>query len=364
MSHILKVVAYLPIIMLIYYVIRKDWYAYEENIINKCIQIKTILISSIVIGLYSLSYNRTFWWADVTYYDRLFCNGLTIPESPGLNLIYYILHMFTCNTDILLFTVSATACLIMLFSYRIYDEAEPSCILFLLLSIFFIETCQVNLKQGVACGLASIFFAEIMKKGYVSALALAIIATLFHVTAGPILLISFFVVWAININNRLVKIIVLSSVIISLFRFDALIEIIGRMGSFIPGLNDKLLEYTSPSGIIESDTTLLVVFKGIPYYLISIVGLYDRKFYKDEIAHYDSYLAISFLASVSYVMSGFSYWMSRVINYYWMTDFVFFGLLLSKMENTNNRLIIRSWFILMMFVLTFRELIQIYILQL
>lgn len=360
MVYFLKVVMYIPILWIIYTLAKRDWNNYNAGLINKRIRIKTIYISAVVIGIYSLSYNGTFWWGDLSYYSRLFNNGLPIPESPGLNLIYTVLHIFTRNTDILLFIVSTLACLIMLFSYRLYEEAEPSSILYLLLSAFFIEACQVNLKQGIACGFASLFFVMITKRRFVIAIIIAIAASLFHVTAGPILLISFIVAISVNINNRLIKLGVILLVLSSLFYFDTVISLVGKLGFFIPGLSEKLLEYTSESGIFESDTTSLIIFKGFPYYIISIVGLFDRKYYKDEIQHYDVFLAISLLASVSYAMSGISYWMSRVIDYYWMTDFVFLGLLLSKMK-TNNRLIIKYGVAAIMFLFTFRQLIQMYL---
>ena len=359
---ILKIIVYIIIIFFSYFFIKKDQKLYVTNKIKFRLRIRTIILISIIIGFFSLSYDRTFWWQDVDYYSRLFSNGNSIPESTGLNVIYSILHLFTNNIDVLLFVIATISTFVMLLSYRMYEQAYPISVLFLFLSDFFFETCQVNLKQAIACGLSSFFILFAIKKRYFFSVICIVTATMFHITACPILIITFIALKLISIKNRRLKLLVFVITISSIFIIQPIINIMITYGSFIPGLVEKLTEYTNDSNQLIFSSTIIVALKGLPYYLITIVGIYYRKFLQSTIKYYDELLIISIVASISYILSGYSYWMSRIIGYYLMTDFIFLGLILSNIKNKNNYVIIKYNISLLLLIFTFRELIQIYIL--
>lgn len=357
---LLKIGLYPIIVLFAWFVIKR--YEDEGQLTNERRRIKPIFLCliSLIIGVYSMSFNQTFWWGDVVYYDAFFSAGLRFPDSIGLNIIYSILHLFTSNTDVLLFTVAFLSSFVMLLSYRKYEEAYPISLLFLFLTPFFIETCQVNLKQGIACGLAAFYLCYLFKRKYLQAAVFFISACLFHVTAGVILGLSFVAVKAISIRNNKLKILIFLIVICCFVFYDQIFALLQRIGQMIPVLGNKLAEYSSENGGLGLDSTGMIVLKGIPYYLISFIGILNRRRLKEFVKDYDCYLIISFLASASYLLSFRSYWMSRIIGYYWMTDLIFLGILIHRTDDVFNRRIVKYGIGLMLFVLTFRQLIQMY----
>lgn len=362
MASILKTVSYPLIVLLTYAIAKKDWGIQKARPDLPRLKLHNMFFLSLLIGLYSLSWNHTFWWADLTYYSKLFCNGLPINESAGLNCIYYILHLFTNNIDILLFVVSALSTFLALLSYAKYEDAHPVSLLMLYLTPFFIETCQVNLKQSPACGLANLAIILFFKKRYLIAFALTAVASAFHVTALPILLLTFLAIRLVNLKRqRGTYFFIFCALACSVFYYNIIFRAIDYLGVYIPLLGKKLGEYTNADRMLELSSTGVIALKGMPYYLITIIGLWNRKKLKKIVSNYDSYLTVSLLASISYMLSYYSYWMSRIINYYWLTDLVFAGLLIKKMENKDNSIVIKFIICGMLFLLTFREMYQVYL---
>lgn len=359
-ANLLKIAVYPVIIWIARHIARRDWRKRIAFLDEEKMRTKSIFWISLMIGLYSMSFNHTFWWGDVVYYDAFFSEGLRFPDSFGLNVIYWVLHLFTRNIDVLLFSVAFLSTFVMLLAYREYESARPVSLLFLFFTPFFIEACQVNLKQGIACGLAALCINEIFRKRWKFAALFFLAATLFHITAAVILALTFIAVRAVSIKHKAVKLGAFALVFICFVFSNQMFAILARIASVIPVLGSKFAEYASDSGAIGQDSTGLIVIKGIPYYLITLIGFWERKKLVRSVNNYDGFLVVSVLASLSYILSFRSYWMSRIIDYYWMTDFVFLGILLYGMRSRRNQTVVKYGIGAMLCLLTFRQLLQMY----
>ena len=67
--------------------------------------------------------------------------------------------------------------------------------------------------------------------------------------------------------------------------------------------------------------------------------LEDSCKYKGSLKSKAKLLVVSIVASCSYALSFYSYWMSRIINYYWMADFIFISIICNRLNKRNENFI-------------------------
>ena len=356
--HIFKVISYFILLLPIsYYCIKSDWKRYLrlKDVNNtKRIRISTIIVISFFVGIYSLSYNHTFWWADVTYYSRLFSSGLPIVEAPSLNFIYFILHKFTNNIDVLLFTVSFSGCFIALYAYREYVEAKPQAVFLLFLTTFLVEYCQGALKQATAIGLLYLAIVWILDKKDVLAGIVSIIAFFFHESALIIIPIYLILKFEKKIKLKLL-VMMLMLLVFGVFFKQILVAL-----SVFTRIGIKITTYFSENSELTHDSTGFIVIKGLPLYIITTWGFIKRRKLSEKIIHFNAYLDLSLIGSITYLLSYHSYWMSRYSVYFYLSDMVLFTQMLDY-ESESNQKILYYGMVGMLSLLLFRWLVQVYL---
>lgn len=357
---LLKIIIYPIIVAMAYLLCKQDEFCFNQGIIKKRIKGISIFLISLAIAVYSMSFNKVFWWSDVSYYDYIFTTNQKMDQSIGLNIIFKILRNFTTNTDALLFVMGFLATSIMLLAYRELSESHSITILLMFLTLFFVETVQVNLKQSLACCFSYFCLLYFMRKKYVLTVFYLGLASIFHITAFPILLLTCVVMLTMKSKNEVFKAMVVVILCLAVVFNKYIFILLEKMTESIPLLHNKLLEY-DPRFATETIASRMIVFKGIAYYLITLLAILYRKSLKDKIKNYDQMLIVSLVASLSYLLSGTIYWMSRVVCYFWLIDINYLVTISKRIKNKQERAFI-LWFIGILFAfITFRFMFQIYI---
>ena len=357
---IVKIAIYPLIILLSFFMVRQDEQYYNNELVAKRIKLSTIFIISLVVAVYSMSFNKTFWWTDVSYYDYIFTSNLKMEQSFGLDFIFVVLRKFTLNTDVLLFVMGFLATNVMLLAYRELDEGYSLIILLMFLTLFFVETVQVNLKQSLACGFAYFCIIFMLKKRYILSILFLVLAGLFHITALPILAITCVLMALMKINNDVFKIIVCVVLCATLLFYNQIFLLLEKITIGIPRVYNKLIEYDPrfSAGVASSK---LVIVKGAAYYLITFAGIIYRKRFKEVIENYDQLFMVSLLASLSYLFAGIIYWMSRIVCYFWLIDILFLTMVSKRLESVGEKIVLEWGVGALLGVATFRLMFQIYL---
>lgn len=232
----------------------------------------------------------------------------------GFDTYLKITHYFTDDFLIVLYATTFICCAIMLISYWNSDERKPPTVFILFCTPFVLNTF-VNLKQCFTSAFATIMFAALSKPKNIKRDLLCVLcivfACLFH--ASGYLLIPIFLILRFY-NNINFKITIISIIAIALFLQPVTLFIADHTSSILPSLSNKLYEYFMEDSSHETDGSVVAFIKGLPYYIATILGLNNRRAYKDKDSKYDMYLLILCIGSVTYACSLVSYWLIRLIS--------------------------------------------------
>ena len=290
---------------------------------------------------------------DRAFYAKRFSLGIyTQSSSIGLYYLQDILSGFTRNPDVLFFVTGALYALITVIAYNNYEEKESQVWVLLCASQYLLYGCY-QLKQALASALIGLSIAFVSKNRKIWSVVFLIIALLFHEAAWvmvPVYIIIF------NSKTKWIRNIGYIFLALMVFGFQSFSTIVIRYAStLIPGLSNQLGLYVTDSGNLVTENNMMTIFKGIPYYIITIEGFLYRNDLKERISEYDAFLLLSAFVSVTTFLSAFMYWMWRFGELVYLPTFIFAARIYKEKDDSNSKLLF--WLIVVLLaIFTYRKL--------
>lgn len=247
---------------------------------------------------------------DRTNYEYDFETGRFNP-SIGITFLYTIWHTYDLSFKSLMYFCTFVPMVMVLFAYRVSKDATPHALLLFMLSPFLIVTFTA-LKQSFASA-ATVLMLVIMLNRSTRKLEpicwiLILVACLFH--PSGYLSVVLYVLLKLNFKVGGITSLLLICIVVLLFK-PMLLEVAEITSNVFPFLSDKIFEYFGENADGELGG-LLVTLKGLPYYIITYVGIKYKHHLKSTMANYHSYVLLSVICSLSFITSYFEVWMARL----------------------------------------------------
>lgn len=366
-TYILKILYYLFFSILVY-IYLKNYEINSNNIkikfknanvlINKkFITVITVLIFCLIFGYYGVicgyghdRQNYGFFFSDERYFYIVKNNSL------GLYYIEEFLHIFSYDEKVLFFTVSFLCSSIAFISYFYYVEKSSKSFLYLILSNYFLYFLFAY-KQAFALAISSISIAAFLRKDRKIFIIFLLIAICFHESA---LIIIPTLIMIKYMKYKYFRLSLYISIFIFVVFFKYVNNYIISFFCFIPYINEQLKSYLDPNKNMMINLNLATCLKGIPYYIITFIGIKERKELKNKIKKYDDYLFMSILTSFFTLLSIYMYYFFRFALYFYFPVFIFAVLIMNKTNKKNIKKLLK-FIMLFSMSITLRYLIIIYL---
>ncbi|WP_414739265.1 EpsG family protein [Macrococcoides caseolyticum] len=313
---------------------------------------------SIILSLYSTYYSTRFVLPDTLNYDwsfhyrfpPIYNSFQKIVESKNeigfvyLNKLIYILNGDTIHLFFIIALIFNFITISIIFKYT--KNYILTLTLFFFSQYYFFSF--FSLKQALAISFGILAISNFVEKRYLIYFFYTLIAILFHSTA-IILTILFFILLFNYKRKKITPLLIIS--LISLLFFKPLLNILIEI---FPIINIYLLE--DPTSIEEFSNNLSTLFKGIPFYIITIYSL----IYKDNIIRlgefYYIFILCSLFCSVSWLFSINFYWLFR-LNWYFAIFTILLVPVIIKVIKTEEEKIIAIFLIYTpFFLITIRQI--------
>ena len=264
-------------------------------------------------------------------------------ETPSLGLSWMIaaVKAFGGNMNVLFYLTTFICIFMTMLAYKYSVDATPKSMLLLFLTQYGYITLTA-LKQSYTNAFATLALTILIQKhtkkeNYIC-LFLILLSCVFHPT-GYILMPLYFVLVA-NRSKRGITLYAIAIIVIAFF-FQPLMLVLARILSpIVPSLGTKIYQYFNEAASESGESLSMSFIKGLPIYLISILGLIKRKHLVNIIDAYDKYLIICLTGSFLYLMSIYNDWMYRFIYLFYFPIFVFYSLIIKNLTIKTNRMII------------------------
>ena len=254
----------------------------------------------------------------------------------GMKLFYDLIHLFTDDFYIVLYSTSFICCILYFFSYRISNETTPKSLSIFLCTNFFFSTFG-GLKQSLAAALIAVSFALIFRNknrmDKWEGLAFILVACLYHTTSYIMIPIYFFLIKKDRKKPFSLLFIIL---IAALFIEPLSMRLATITAPYLPTLSNKLIEYFGETSYHQEGG--LSVVKGIPYYMIFFFGSIRRNQLCKKVDGYDKYLVISGIAAIAYALTLVSYWLMRMVSIFFFPLSIFLYIIISNEKNQKYKL--------------------------
>lgn len=245
-----------------------------------------------------------------------------ISPSTGLLFVYSIGKYFNCDFNDLALLITLLSVPLVFISYKYAKDAIPLMLLFFLLTPYIINGFD-NFKQTYANAFSCIFFALTTYKPSVrndiKCICAIILACLFH-QVGFILII-FYAIYRLNIRVNNIFVLVMSILLGTLFMSEIMMLIANIVGSAIPFLTDKILQYFE-DGSDMGEGKLMIALKGIVYFYITAILIIHKKVLITKIYNFSFYLIVCCFTCTLFLLSYYNVWMPR------MAELFFFPVML------------------------------------
>ncbi len=331
----------------------------SNNIENyNCFSCKNIILISLLFTLYNVYCTKTSlsFGGDRLNYENYFVNNITT-SSLGLDFIYKMVRFIGGDFYHVLYITTFISCFITFIALKKLNTNKDIIFILLMLTQFIFNTFT-SLKQTYACAFGSLFFVNAFKdkkfKNVLLCIILIVISCLFHY-ASFILVPIYFLLLIYKKNFALTLICLLLFIVLFAPILNFLMSILKPI---FPVLVEKINQYFFL--VEEMEVSRISFIKGAPFYYITFILFIHRKKYVDNIKKYDKYFFISFVASISLLMSIYSYWLQRLIHYFYLPVFYIFTLVQSnekkyKLKMFNYIVVIALLFIVLIrwFILTY-----------
>jgi transmembrane protein EpsG len=332
----------------------------DESFLKKKIKIPLFLILflSVILSIYSATlaisgklvdtvrYAWNFIYRYPAYYGSV--DGiLNAGTEPGFLLLNYLIGIFTENSFLLFFILALITTFINLYFLARVSKNFALLLFLYLISLFFFQSIFL-LKQTLAVAFVNLAFLSYIKGFRLRYIMYSIVAFSFHATA--IILFPFLLILKNWKSGKVYfYIILISFITMFLFGpiFNSLLPNIPFIGNY---LNADNLELSSGGG------SFTAIFKGIPYYLLTMLALIKRNSLKKVMFKADFYILCAVLYSVSWLFTYNMYWFSRMGWYFMLPTLVLVPNLFSTIKNPKERVLIYIIFIFILMTITYRQI--------
>lgn len=285
-------------------------------------------------------------------------------QTPSIGLSWIISFVHLVNGDVrAFFYLSTFLCMgITMYAYRINSHITPAVMMLMYLTEYEFLTTSL-LKQTFTSAFAVLFFTFLLqehtKKQSVFLVLLIVLACLFH-PCGYILIPMYFVINSPK-NWKTITIYIIALIVVALFFQPLLRQLAIIINPIAPSLASKILQYFETA---VDDIGGASVIKGLPIYIIAILGIYKRKHLKDCVPNYDNYLIVTLTGAFLYLMSMYNVWVYRFIYLFYFSIFVFYTQIIKRLYLKTNAAILNAVVYTSLAVLQYRFLYLVYVLKL
>ncbi|CAN7341525.1 EpsG family protein [Paenibacillus sp. LjRoot56] len=313
-----------------------------------------ILILTIILSLYSaylatsgklvdtLRYAWSFLYRYPAYYGS-FESLLSAKTEVGYLLINMLIGKITDEPFWLFLFVSFITTFVNLFVASKISKKYTVIIFLYLISLYFFQTTY-TLRQALAVSFANFAFLSYLKDFKLRYFLFTILAILFHNTAF-ILFFAFFIFKIKNSKKTYFYIAIMF--FIGFFLFDTLLPKI----PFI----EKIIN-TDEEGLSIARGSFNAIFKGIPFYFISVLALVKRNSLKQIIYKADFFIICSVFYSTSWLLTYQTYWFFRMGWYFLLPTLALVPSLFGTIKNPKERVLFYLIFIFALIFITYRQI--------
>jgi len=361
--YVLKIFAYFILVLLLYFFakfIQKCELTHNFNKKNVLIIIVSILIISILFGIYSVVCTKYPYESDRLNYafrfqDDRFLESVKTVESPGLYYLEIVLHLFSHDPNILFFTCTFLFVSISLVSYILKDHKKPKELLLLGLSPFYFIYGFIALKQSISIALSFLAYSASTRNKKVLAIISILLAFLFHETA--LVAILFYIIYVLSKKRKFCLSYLICLALLLLF-FPRIANLFTHMLlNIFPTSATQLRAYISASGDFKISYNSLTIFKYIPFYIIALYAIMNRK-KMISIKNFSQKTVLFISGCTVMLLSAYMYWMFRFSLYIYPFMISFFVEILDNIGDEKLKKHIYSIILILFFILTLVTLIK------
>lgn len=288
--------------------------------------------------------------------------GYRNSSSAGLMFVIGLIRKVSSNVESLYYVSTFLPMLITMLAYRESEEATPKAILFLLTTQFVFFTFA-GMKQCYANAFASLSIILALRnkgiKDNIFSILLIAVSIWFHPSAY--MLIPLYIMIRIKKTRWINVFFFLLMIVAVLFLEPLLLRIAGLVAPFAPKVAAKVYEYLGETAVEGLEAAgFMSTLKGIPFYIITLVGWIKRRKLRSILHNYDNYLFLSGAISFIYLASAYNSWINRLAYYLYLPVAVFFVWLMRNASNENNSRIINASVIGINAMFTLRFVVLVY----
>lgn len=281
--------------------------------------------------------------------------------SVGLDIVFAIVKFFSGDIYTAFYLTTFLCCLITFYAYRKLPDADYNTILFLLSTNFVVFTFT-GLKQCYACAFAALFFAfafrERTKRNVIVCIILIIVASMFHSTGFILVPVYMFILFSPR-KSGYINLTIILLILVAIF-IQPISLVVARVveGPF-PQLASTITQYLGSESSFGTQELNITALQGFPFYILIVLGLLNRKMISKVEPRYDMYLVLAALGGLFYILSFFSYWMSRFSSIFFIPMGILYAMNMKYMSR-NNRLVISALIVVFELILTLRSYLLVY----
>jgi transmembrane protein EpsG len=317
-----------------------------------------ILFITIILSVYS-AYLATsgdltdpirYAWSFLYRYPAYYGSLETIISSKtevGFLLLNMAIDYLTDDPYWLFLSIALIITFINLYTATKISNRYGLIIFLYLISIYFFQSTYL-LRQALAVSFANLALLAYLKDLKIRYFLLSIVASTFHATA--IILFPIFFIFKKTKNAKsYLNIIVVTVVVFFLFGsvFNTILSTTPYIGQYINSENFNLS---------QGGGTLTVIFKGLPFYFLTIIALVKRKSLKQIMFKADFYIICSVFYSISWLLSYNMYWFFRMGWYFLLPTLALVPIVFSTIKNPKERFLYYIIFIFSLMLLTYRQI--------
>jgi transmembrane protein EpsG len=289
-------------------------------------------------------------------YAIRFADNWDSPWTLGLNLLSEFLQIFSNDPRILFFSVSFLTLILTFFAYNEFKEAHPKALVLMAISTYIFYSFYL-LKQAPAIAFAAISIAKLFKKNFKLSVIFLVISLMFHESA--IILIPLYIV-LLGSKKKWIRVSQFALLFLSVFFFKEVSDFfLSIVYQFLPNIGAEFDSFLDDAGQIETNVNITTIFKGFPFYLITLYAYIRRPMLKQKISNYDQFLILSIFSSFMIILSAYMYWFWRFGSYVYFPIFIFASLII-KEDSSMNRFLFSILLHGSLFLLAYYYLYQIY----
>lgn len=351
--YIFKIIIYFVMLFFVYFIVQKQYLK------KKKLSVAIKVFISLLFMAYSIISTAHPYVMDKIIYALKFSSDIyseqVLADSMGLWLVQYLLHFFTYNPMVLFSFISFVFTYIILTAYNKCEEAKPISLLLLLVGEFFIFSFY-QLKQCISTALITLALVEYFNNKKITSYIYIFIAILFHESS---LIIIPVLILLKGSQNKLIRLFEYLCFVFFILFFNQINAFIIRLFIFIvPSLESHMSIYVNDYSM-TTNLNFMTILKGLPFYIITIVAMLEKKNLKDK-KNVDSYILLSCINCMTIILSGYMYWMFRFGIYFHFSNVILATYVIDNFKFEYNRRFFKLSVIGVFLLLTIKLWIQYY----